>query len=156
MPDLVVTLTAPDEVKSLERSSEDWPKLEFINGAGRNVSSGGADGLVADVNSVHVNAGGSAETAAERNRRVTGLGGIEILTVLNLHAGFKLRQIQEVAAVHRQVRNLIRVQDALHLSLLGVDCDRAGLHFNDLALLAKLQLDIGGGSVAHFHCDCFV
>ena len=25
MPDLVVTFTAPEEVKSLERSSEDWP-----------------------------------------------------------------------------------------------------------------------------------
>ncbi len=127
--------------------------LKFINRAGRNISGCSTDRLVADVNAVYVNTGSTAETAAKRNRGVTGLRRVEILTVLNLNAGLELGEVQEVAPIHRQIRNLGRVEDSLHLSLLGVNCDRTGLHFNDLAFLAKLQLHVRGGSVSYLNCQ---
>jgi hypothetical protein len=40
-------------------------ELKLLDGAGWNVGSGSADRFVADINSVDVDAGGPAETAAE-------------------------------------------------------------------------------------------
>ena len=81
--------------------------LEFVDRAGWYVGGRGAHGFVADINAVNVDAGGAAEAAAERDRRVASLGRVKVLTVLNLNAGLELREVEEVAPVDRQVRNLV-------------------------------------------------
>ncbi len=94
--------------------------LEFVDRAGRNVRGGRAHSLVADVHAIHVDARRAAEAAAERNRGVTAFGGIEVLSVLNLDAGFELREIKEVASIDRKVLDLRGGEHALHRGLLGV------------------------------------
>ena len=90
------------------------------------------------VHAINFNTRRAAETATERNRRIARFRGIEILAVLNLHARLKLGQIKEVAAVYRQVLNLVLRDDALHGRLLGVHRNCAGLNLNHLTGLANL------------------
>ncbi len=72
------------------------------------------------------------------------------MTILNLHARFELRQIQEVTPVHRQVLDLTGRQNSLHGCLLGVDLNLTPLYFNHSALLANFQLHASVGRVVHF------
>lgn len=57
-----LTKSAGQVVGEIERR---LTELEFVDGAGRDIRGGVTYGLVADVNAVHIDAGGSAETAAE-------------------------------------------------------------------------------------------
>src|SRR5208282_2927331 len=79
---------------------------KFLDGAGRNVFRRRAYGLIADVDSIDVDARRAAEAPAKRDRGISDFGRIEILTVLNLYAGFKLGEIEEVASIDREVFNL--------------------------------------------------
>ena len=64
--------------------------LEFLDGVDRHVLRGGADGLIGDVEAVHFDAGGAAETSPEGNRGKALFGGIEVAAILDLNAGFEL------------------------------------------------------------------
>ena len=112
--------------------------LKFLDGARGNIGGGRSHGFVGDVDAVHFNAGSAAETASEGDRRIASFRGVEVLTVLNLHARLKLGQIEEVASVHRQVCNLALRDDALHGRLLGVHLHRAGLNLDHLTGLTDL------------------
>src|SRR6478736_3831553 len=96
---------------------------------------------------------GPAETSAVGDGRKTRFRGIEVLSVLNLHARLELRQIEEVAPVHGKIFNLLRVQYALYGRLLGIHLHRSGLHLHHLAFLSNLQLGIAIGSVTELHRD---
>ena len=85
-----------------------------------NVGRGRSYSFIGDVHAINLDAGGAAEAASERDRRVAGFGGVEVLTILNLHARLKLGQIKEVATIHRQVGDLIFRDHALNGWLLGV------------------------------------
>ncbi len=124
--------------------------LKFLDSAGGNVGGSGADGFVRDVNTIYFDTCRAAVTAAERDGGVTCLGGIEVLAILNLYAGFELREVKEVATIHRQVFDLAGGQNTLHRCLFGVDLHFAGLHFNHCAFLADLELDAAVGGVIHF------
>src|SRR5208283_283241 len=124
---------------------------KLLNAAGRNIFSGGTDGLVADVDAVYVDAGSASEASAEGDRRVADLGRVEIRAVLNLDARLKLGEIEEVAAVDGQVGNLIRAQHALHLRLLGVDLYGAGANLNGFTGLSDLQFHIAVRRVINLH-----
>ncbi len=100
-----------------------------------------SDRFVRDIHTVNLYAGGAAITTAERDRRISGLGGIEVLTVLNLNAGFQLGQVKEVATIHRQVFDLGRCQNSLNSGLLGIDLNFASLYLDHRALLADFKLD---------------
>src|ERR1700735_2752445 len=65
VPDFVVTFTAPDEVRSLERSKAGLRQRKLLNRAGRDVFSRRADGLAADVTAIDCYTSRSAEPAAE-------------------------------------------------------------------------------------------
>ena len=105
VPDLVTTLTEPrmSAGGEIERRLAD---LEFLNGALRNVLSGGADGLVAGIDAINLDAGGATETATEGDRGESFLGGIDVAAVLDLNAGLELGEIEEVAAVDGKVLDL--------------------------------------------------
>src|SRR6266576_2299251 len=64
-----------------------------------NVLGCGADVLVADVNTVDLDACGPAEAAAEGHGRESVLRGIEGSAILNLDAGLQLGEIEEVTPV---------------------------------------------------------
>ena len=96
-------------------------ELEFRDGAGRNIGRGRAYGFVAHVHPIHIYAGRAAEAATECDRRVAGLRWVEVLPVLDLHARLKLRQVEEVSPINRQVLNLARAQNALYDPLLRID-----------------------------------
>src|SRR5580692_11854292 len=81
--------------------------LKFLDGARGNVGRGRSHSFIGNVHAINLDAGGAAEAASERDRRVTGFGGVEVLTILNLHARLKLGQIKEVATIYRQVGDLI-------------------------------------------------
>src|ERR1700692_4814729 len=93
---------------------------EFLNRTGRNVERGGADRLVGDVDAVHFNAGGAAESTAEGNRGGTALGRIEGRAILDLNTRLKLGKIEEVAPIDRQIFDLGGVQNTLNLGLLCI------------------------------------
>ena len=95
--------------------------LEFTNGNLRNVLRGGADGFVADVHAVHLNASGAAEVARERDGRETVFCGIEVGAILNLYAGLELREVEEVAAIDRQRFDLLTGEHTLNGGLFFVD-----------------------------------
>ena len=140
-------------VRKIERGLAD---LKFVDRAGRNIFGGGADGFVADVHAVHFDARGASEAAADGNRREADFGGIEIGAILNLHARFELREIEEVAAVHRQVFDLFLVQDALHAGLFGIDSYRL-LGDGDYGIgLAHLQADVDAGNFADPYDDALL
>ena len=104
-------------LRQIQRGLRD---LEFIDCARRNVRRGSAHGLVADVDAVHVNTRGPSEAAAERDRRIPGFRGIEVLSILDLYARLELSQIKEVAPVHRQILDLSGRKYTLHRCLFGV------------------------------------
>lgn len=106
---------------------------------------------IAYIHSIHINARGPTEAPAKRNGGVADFRGIKILSVLDLHAGFQLRQIQKVAAVDRQSFNLTGTQYSLHRCLLGVDLKLTGLHIDDRALLPYLEMYVSVRGVAHQH-----
>src|SRR5208282_6551763 len=99
-------------------------KLEFLNGAGRNVLCGGSDGLVAHVDAIDFDSGGTSETALEGDGRETVLGGIESAAFLNLNSGLELSEVEEIATVDGEILNLLKADHALHCCLLGIygDC----------------------------------
>ncbi len=105
----------------MERSKRGLLDLKFLDGAFGDVLGGGADGFIADVEAVHLDAGGAAEAAAEGDGREPVLGGIEVAAVLDLHSGFELCEIEEISSVDGQVFNLLAGQDPLHGGLLGID-----------------------------------
>src|SRR5580704_2295366 len=116
--------------------------LKFVNRAGGNIFRGGADCFVTDVHAVHFDARGASEAAADGDRGETHFGGIEIGAILNLHAGFQLRQVQKVSPVDREVFDLLLVQDALDARLLGIDCDGLLGNGDDGICLAHLETKI--------------
>ena len=118
-------------------------ELKFINRAGGNVGSCRTHSFIADIHAIDVDARGASETSAERNRRITRFRRIEILTILNLYAGLELSEIEEVAAIDRQILNLGRGQNTLHGSLLRVYLHRSSSDLNNLAFLTKLQSGVG-------------
>ena len=99
----MVTLTAPEEVRSCERSKDDWLIWNSEIALAGMFGGRRAHGLIADVNAIHVDARRTAKTATERNRGETSLGGVEVLAVLDLHPRLKLGEIKEVPPVDRQV-----------------------------------------------------
>ena len=76
------------------------------------------------------------------------LGRIEALSVLNLHSRLKLRQVQKVAPIDRQILNLFRTQYSLHCGLFRVHLHGRALHLNNLAFQSDFQLHIAGRGVA--------
>ncbi len=125
--------------------------LKFLNGARRNVAGGRAYGLVGNVGAVHLDAGRTSEAPADGDRLIADLGGIEVGAVLDLHAGFELGEIQEVAPVDRQALNLVGRQHAFHRCGLGVHGDRAGLDVHRGRFGADLQLEVHRGVVGDLH-----
>src|SRR5580658_1161263 len=117
-------------------------QLEFGNGAGRDALCRCADVFVAHIHAVNFDARRAAKPAAERDRGKSGLGGVEVSAVLNLHAGLELGEVQEVPPVDGQVIDLFRIYDTLNLSLLGVDEHRARGNLNDGGLRAESQSDV--------------
>ena len=79
--------------------------------------------------------------------------GIEVGAVLDLHPGLKLRQVEEVAAVDRQILDLTGGQHALHRGLLGIDADRRGFHADRGGFRADLQLEVDRAVVADLGHD---
>src|SRR5208337_179586 len=98
-----------------------------------------------------LDAGRAAEASAKGNGLVADLGRIEVASILNLHARLKLRQIEEVAAIDRQILDLGCGQNALHRRLLRVYASRSGLDRDRRGLRANLQLEVDGAVVADLH-----
>ena len=68
-----------------------------------------------------------------------------------MHAGLELRQIEEVSAVHRQVLDLLPVQNSLNAGLLGVDSYGLLGHFNHRVRRAYLKSKVDTRNDAHFY-----
>jgi hypothetical protein len=98
-----------------------------------------ADGFIADIDSVHFNASGPAESAAERDRRKTVFGRVEGSSILNLHSRLQLGEIEKVAAIDRQILNLLAGKDALHRGLFRIDRHFVGLYFHYLCALTQCE-----------------
>ena len=122
----------------MERSNDDCSIWNSWIAPSRDVLGGGADGFIADVQAVDFNAGGAPEAAAEGDGRKTVLGGIEVAAILDLHAGFELGEIEEVAAVDGKVLDLLRGQDSLHGGLFGVHLNFGSLDFDHLTCSVQL------------------
>ena len=118
--------------------------LELRDRAGRYVLGCGSNGLIADVDAINFDARAASETSTERNGGIADLGRIEVRTVLDLHAWFELRQIQEVPAIHRKILDLLPSQNTLHARLFGIYFHGAGLYLDDLAFLANPQRGVDG------------
>src|SRR5260370_32229337 len=97
--------------------SSDVCSSDLVN---RNVLRGGANGLVANVQTIHFDTGRAAEPPAKGDRRETLFGGIEVAAVLDLHAGLELSQIQEITAVDGQILNLFLRPYALDRGLFRI------------------------------------
>src|SRR5580698_337453 len=120
-------------------------ELELVDGALRDVEDCRADGLVGDVLTIEKNSGGTAGDAGDGDGRVAGLGGIEALTGLEDDTGLDLREVEEVAAVHREAANLLAGDDVRDAGLVGVDLNGAGVDLDGLALAADGELEAAGG-----------
>ena len=126
-------------------------ELKFGDRAGRNARGGGADVFIADVHSIHRDSRAAAESPAERNRGKPSLRRIEVAAILNLDARLELREIEEVASIHRQILNLLSGQAARHLSLVRIDAHSLAAHFNNCAGSAELELDRRAGNLIDLH-----
>jgi hypothetical protein len=62
-----------------------------------------------------------------------------------------VRQIEKVAAIDRQVLDLLRSEDALYRRLLGVDFNGGSLHLYQLVRLPDLQFGITRCGDSHLH-----
>jgi hypothetical protein len=127
--------------------------LKFLDGADGNILRGRSDRLVGNVEPVDFYARGAAKSPAEGDRGKTLLGGIEISAVLNLYAGFELRQVQEISPVNRQVFDLRAGNDSLDGGLVGVHGYRGTLDGDNGSFGADLQRDICGCDVSDLYGD---
>ena len=113
--------------------------LKFLDGALGDVLGGCAHGFIADIETIHFDAGGAAEASTEGNGRETVFGRIKVAAVLDLHTGFELREIEKISSVDGQILNLLAGQNALHGDLLSVDLNVGSLHFHDLTGFSNRQ-----------------
>jgi len=119
--------------------------LELADGILRDVEDRRADILIGDVLAIEQDTGGAAGEAVDGQRRISGLGRIEAVAVLQHHARLKLRQIEEVAAIDRKCVDLFGADDARDASLIRVDLHIAGLDNNLLRRLAQTELEAARG-----------
>src|SRR5215472_590569 len=94
--------------------------LEFLNGLFRKVDGSSTDSIISNVNAVHLNAGGPSRPALQRDAGKTLLGGIEISTILHLHAGVQLCQIEEITSIEWNFIDLLSCQYVFHYRLSSV------------------------------------
>jgi len=152
VPDFVVTFTAPDEVKSFERSKLDcasensWMELAGMSSV-----------VVPTVSSLTSTPSTSMRCQYGQIGRPNEMEeyptfvGSKFAPSWSLHAWLELCQVEEVAAVDWQVFNLTRRQNALHRGLFGVDLNIAGLHLNYGAFLSDFQLYAAVGGIVYLY-----
>ena len=133
--------------------------LKFGYCALRNALGGRSDCFVAHVHAVNLDSRRAAVAATKRHRGKSRFRRVEVTTILNLHAGFKLSEVQEVPAVNRQIFNLLLCYNALHFSLLGIYEHSPRRHFHNRICRSKFQLDIASRHASDLdsdhHCDGF-
>ena len=128
-------------------------ELEFLDSALGNVNGGRAEYLVGNVNAVHFDSSGAAETSAEGDGREPVLAVTEVRAVLDLDARFQLCKVQEIAAIDGKVLNLLRIQHTLHGGLFGVHPQFGALDFDYPSLRPDLQVHIYRGGIANQHAQ---
>ena len=117
--------------------------LELLNRAHGDVLRRGPYVFIADVHAIHFKPRRTTGATTDRYRRETVLCGVESLTILNLHAGFELRQIKKVAANGKLV-NLLCCHYTLYRRLFGADTQCRGLNFNYLAFPPDFESHVAG------------
>ena len=125
--------------------------MKLVNRTCRDIFSRGAHRLVAYVHAVHFNAGRAAKAAAHGDGREAHFRGVEVAAILNLHAGFELREIEKVPSVYGQILDLLSVQNSLNARLLGVDSYSLLGHFNHRVRRAYLKTKVDTRNDAHFY-----
>src|SRR5260370_29297476 len=123
--------------------------MKFVDGVDRNILRGRTNRLVTDIQAIDLNTRRAAKSSAKGDRRKALFGRIEVAAVLNLHSGFELSEVQEIAAVDGQVLNLLLRNHALNRGLFRIQRDGGTLNANHRSCTADFHADGTCGDVAN-------
>ncbi len=123
--------------------------LKFFDGVDRNVLRSRTNSLVADIQAIDLDTRRAAESSTKGDRREALFRGIEVAAVLDLHAGFELSEVQEIAAVDGQILDLLLRHYALDRGLFRIQRDGGTFNSNDRSCSADFQGDGTCGDVTN-------